>query len=545
MSRRLLAELCLVLVVGGLVAGVVIGSGLSVTKVDVPNVLTWLSTRHGDVVQVNPYRGTQDRLKIGQPGDTLQVVQNGKQLIVYDTTTGKMTFIDLTTLTMSGQRQGPAGEGGLKVLLGDAIFVADPKSGTVVALDPLTASTVAAWQSPGALADVAISGAGDRLFAIDAHGTETTLGYSGTAFAVQGKREIAGAGGHAVLVGNPSGFTVLDGGSHLVGQFDTGSQDRTGVVPAVDDPVLAPVTSSSTLVGATSTTSDSLVLVREDRDVTVSLAGSGCMPERPAVYQSKVYLHCRGANKVLVFDRDGRQVGPIPSPTGASEMVDNGDMLFINFPGDDSAVVVDQNGAVRQLSTDAPSVPARDLNAAPTTVPSQGDRGANRGPQPPQATHRQPTNPSNGGQGTNAPRHSPRTNASANGTPSADPSGTADPTTTPSPVSSPVPSGGTLSDGPTAEPPSPTQPSPTKASPPPDPATYTPTGVVAQAIDNSWIQLTWTPPPAGAPQLYRYLDAATGAELGSTAAPGGQNSATITTVPPGTTLSIVVEATYP
>jgi hypothetical protein len=562
-TRRLVAEVCLVLVVGGLVVGAIVGTGLAKTAVDTPNPFTWFANLRGQVVQVHPDSGPMTKLRIGAPSDALEVRQDGTRLVVYDRTTNKVTVIDLATLSVSGQRQGLAGGRGFKVLLGHQIYLVDFDTATLLAVDPLTAGTVGAWRAGDvALVDAALGGDGTQLYLLDRQGVLSTVAWTGSGFVLRERRQVSGAGEHAVLVGTTGGVAVLDGQSGVVALFDAGGQNRTEVVPALHGTLTVPPASPSSLVPVAAPAAGAVVLVRPDRTVTVSLSGYGCSPGELVVFRDRVYLACQGAGKVLVLDRDGRQAQqPIPAPPGPIHLVVNAGLLFIDSPQATTAVVVELDGSTHTVRTDDPTLAVRDPNAQPTTVPSgvqptpdrTGDTGQHTASTPHRGTNlasprtRRPPTGSPGSTG------SPRSTGSP-GSPSGSVTGTAsasvDPTSTPSPVTTASPVGTADPDGtPSATsspPPSPAfspTPGPPTTAPTADPAALAPTSVTAVALPSGQVSVGWTAPSGGTPTGYGIIRTDTGEVVGQQ--PAGQTSASITTIPPRTTTAFVVRALYP
>jgi hypothetical protein len=528
-SRRLVAEVCLVLVVGGLVTGVLIGTGLAKTVVRTPNPLTWLANLRGDVVQVHPDAGVQDKLKIGAPGDRLLVSQEGTRLVVHDETSGEVTVIDLATTTVSGRVQsGPGGR--LKVLLGAEIYLVDLKTGLLLAVDPLTAGTVSTWRVGNApLADAATNRDGAEVYILDSHGGLSTVGWSGRGFVLRGQRRVPGAGESAQLVGQDSGVAVVDGKSGTFAQYGTGGPDQVVTVPALHGPLVVPPNSPAALVPVAAPDSAAVVLLRADRTVTVPLGGYGCRPGPLVAFRDRVYVACPDAGKVLVLDRDGRAAQPpIRTPPGPVEFVLNAGMLFIHSPRQQSAVVVDPTGQLHPVRTDDATLPVRDPDAQPTAVPS-----------PPR--HTRGGTPEAG----NTPRH--RTLGPA-------PSPAPSPPPSPSPLPSPTQPSSTQV--------SPTQVSPTQVSPTPRQGSGCPPGApvdpvlspfgrpLATADPNGSVRIAWNKPP-GVPDSPRLPGPLNGYEIrrsdtGQPVANTGPaaTSAVITTLATGSTLELEVLAVY-
>lgn len=169
-----------VVVVGALVAGGLLGSGLAGTVVDTFDGLTWLADeQRGEAVQVNPVTGgPQARLRVAPGGHELVISQRDDLLVVTDATTGTVTVIDIATLSTAGSHAA-TGQGAVKVLLGQGrMYVVDRQLGTIQRVDPATAADIGnGWAGGAPLADAVIDGRGS-LWALRHDGVLFTLAWS-------------------------------------------------------------------------------------------------------------------------------------------------------------------------------------------------------------------------------------------------------------------------------------------------------------------------------------------------------------------------------
>ncbi|HEY8475012.1 MAG TPA: hypothetical protein VIL37_20640 [Natronosporangium sp.] len=537
------AEIGVVAVVGALLAGGLVGVGLTDTVVSLSDGLTWLGDdERGELVQINPATGDpQARLEVAPDGSQLLITQGDGVLVVTNLTTGEVTVINTATLTAGGTRAGTAG--GLKVLFDQTrLYLADLPLGIVQQIDPTTAADIGApWVAGAELLDAAIDGQG-RIRALRADGQLFTLGpdpAAGRLREVSQPRTVTGAGPGTVLVPHPRGVTAFVPQAGAAVRVDTG-RDRALPVNPLTPPLYPAPTAPLQVVPVSMERTGTVVVIYDDELVTVDAARLGCQrPGQPVVFRGLVHVPCLGAGKVIVLTRDGRdrpadiQLGGRGDP---KLVLDDG-RLIIHTPG--AGVVVEPDGTTRPINTRGGDLPARNPSnpppvpppppppAPPASNPLDPDRdnptnpGNQRDPDrpaiPPPASNPGPlptggTSPSPGtpGAGTPGPG-TPGTGTPDTGTPG---TGTPPPTT----IGPPAP--------------------PTTAPPVAEPEP--PTGVTAQAGPTGTIQVGWQ--AATDPDQFRIRRADTGAVLATV--PGTARSATVTTIAPGESVRLVVAADY-
>jgi hypothetical protein len=545
---RAALEIGIVVLAGALVAGAVFGSGLAQTVLDTPDPLTWLRNNRGEVAQVNPEAGAMvDRLRIGDNGDPLQVVQGDGVLVVTNLRTNEVTIVDLSLMrTVQVLEGGPAG---VKVLLTNGqLYLAYKDDGRIERLDPLTAETLGEWRADGPLADAAVDAAGS-LWALNRTGRLVSLRWpdDGQGFAEQDRRDLAGTGAEAVLVAHQRGATAVDPGGSAT-QVGTG-QDRTLRADGLAAPLAAADLSPAGLVPVSSPESRRVHLVRDDGVVAVDGAPLGCRkPGKPAVYRGMVYTPCIGDRKVIVLDPDGRRAGPdLATPAGGEpELVLNAGLLIVNVPGAPTGLVVKPDGSTLPLRTDDPRVEVRDPNSRPTALPSGLGIRPPKQPQPPdrrpgQNPDRPPASRKPGGQPGTSPGQDPTSGAPGGQDPGDIPG---------SPSPGPGEDGETPTPGPTLSlPVEPTTEAPVTEAPttqPPREEDLTPSGATAEARPDGTVRVAWVPPVI-TPDSYRILRVDTGADVGVevTTAPAGAAETFVSTgLTLGVSVSFVVEAVY-
>lgn len=488
-SNRGATEIGIAFVITALVAGVLVGTGMSDTALRASDGLTWLGDdKRGEVVQVNPSTGRPEtRLIAAPPGDKLQISQVDGLLVVTDLTTGLVTFIDVSMLVTSGRWRG-TGDGATKVLLdANQLYVADRVRGTIQRVDPANASPVgAAWSAGLPLADATLDGKG-VIWALRADGQLSALRWAGASKALVETlppQKIGGAGPRSLLVAHEQGVTVLAPEGGVMTRVGT-EQDAVIAAPELGGTLFPPAQAPTGLVPVTVEATSTVVLMDGNRVHYVDVRQFGCeRPEAPAVFQNRIYVACRGAGRVIVLGRDGRYLPPdirVPEGENAILVLDD-NRLIINVPGAPTGVVVEQDGSHHPINTHDGSVPVQDPgNRQPVVVPS-------RPPRSPRDNRPDDDRPGNGRPGS---------------------------------PSAPAP---THSTAPPAPPPTPT----------------TPINVSAQAHPDRVVTVSWE--PQGSPTGYRILRGDTSDVVGS--APAGARSATITSLPAGETLAFVVEAIH-
>jgi hypothetical protein len=350
------AELSTVLVVTSLVAGVLFGDGLSRTALNLADGMTWLSDDPtGEVLEVNPATGRPEvRMKLGAPGDDLDIAQYDGRLIVTNRTTGELTSFDLTSILASGQRRVSQGQASEVLLHDGSVFLLDRDRGTIAAIDPVTMDAIGEiWLAPGGLTDAAIDDQG-TVWAINPTGELSELRWSesSSAFVSEDTRQIDYSGAGSVLVGHERGVSVFGADEGIVVQVGTG-RDIVADAPKLAGELSAPDHSPADLVPVAAGSSGTVVILSGGQVQEVDVAAVGCdRPERPEVFDGTVYVPCPGDGKVVRLGPDGRSAGAEISTPGQGDpelVLDDGN-LIINVPGDEEGVLVEDNGTVSTIT---------------------------------------------------------------------------------------------------------------------------------------------------------------------------------------------------
>ncbi|MCW2791137.1 MAG: hypothetical protein JWO76_235 [Nocardioides sp.] len=358
------AELSVVVVTASLIAGVIFGSGLTRTAVDVADGLTWITDGpSGEVIQVNPATGRPEvRLDVGDDGDALDIAQYDGRLIVTNRTTGELTSFDLASILASGQQRVSTG-GATDVLHHDGrVYLIDRSRGTISDIDPVTTDAIGEiWTSPEGIADAAIDGTG-RVWAIDEKGLLTELRWSpgSQEFAHVDDRTIENSGGNSVLVGHERGVTVFGPDAGIVVQVGTG-HDVVADAARLSGELEAPSSSPADLVPVSSPSTGMVAIVGQGMVREIGVAAIGCrQPGRPEVFQGLVYVPCPGDGKVVRLAPDGHRADADidVADNGDPDLVVDDGNLIINVPGAPNGAIVHADGTVASIVRYDDSIPA-------------------------------------------------------------------------------------------------------------------------------------------------------------------------------------------
>ncbi|MFC6899910.1 hypothetical protein ACFQGX_32050 [Nonomuraea dietziae] len=136
------------LVAGGVVAvlavaAAVFGVGVSSANPKLADVGAWLWTKaRGKVVHVNGLSGEVDGYLNDKRGRPMKVVQDGSNVLLVDDSTGFVSRIEPSQLTVSQTRN--FGAAGLQLVVsGSTAYAVDPE-GSVQRIDPVTLNSVGA-----------------------------------------------------------------------------------------------------------------------------------------------------------------------------------------------------------------------------------------------------------------------------------------------------------------------------------------------------------------------------------------------------------------
>lgn len=520
------AEVGVVLVAGAVVAGSVLGTGVARTAVEVTDGITWLAdSPSGRVVEVDPQTlQPQATAQVGAPGQQLVLSQDRGRLVVSNTSTGSLTSIDLATLLASGRRDAAPG-GSVSVILDHGrAFLVDRRAGLVANIDPVTLATRGrVWMAPGGLRD-AVADRSGAIWVAAGDGTLTRLTWSDAslAFVPGDTRTLERVGDAVRLVAHERGVTVVSPSTGAILQVGTG-HDLVGASPQMRGRIAPASRSDSDLVPVSVPDRDVVVIVRDGRVVEVSTASLGCPdPGTPAELGGVVYVPCPTTGRVIRLEGDGRKAGPdiLTGTKGTPELVVDDGTLLVNVQGSPKGVRVSSDGTTSSFTRLDPTMP-------PTDVDRRHDDGKD--------AHDKAKQDRKEDRDQKRP-DPPRWDPGAGTLPTKGPEPT--PTVTTTRPTGGKGNGGGTQGGPDRTP-EPT-PTPTGTVPPPpvDPVAPVITAVAPAGAGRAAV--SWTQPGPRATGYEVLVDGAVAARVGGTT-----TSATLTGLGGGTTVTVVVRATFP
>ena len=377
-SRFVGVGVAVMLVLGA--AGFALGRAGQDSSVGSASSTAWLPTDgSGSVSLVNGVTG-QSGLELvipGAGGHSLTVEQQGTTVLVDDSTSGEVIRIDADQLTL-----GPAievGQGTSVFTAAGAAYLVDYPTGTVTSVDPVTLRALSpAFHIPGTLGRQAIVAADGTLWIpVLSNGTVVPVTSSGVGAAVQISRggsanlAMTSIGGRPVAVDQTTDdITVLGGGGTKVIALPA----STGTAR-----LLAPASAGGStylpILAATQTPSLVLVNVSDGSTAAVPLGAAGSdQLGSPVITGERVYIPDYTQGSALVYDIAEGRWQPDVTVTGSAGNFDTqvvGGTVFFNDPNTNSAVTIDPNGVVHQVTKTGPSVPtSTGQPSAPPTSPA-------------------------------------------------------------------------------------------------------------------------------------------------------------------------------
>nr|WP_146178009.1 hypothetical protein [Nonomuraea fuscirosea] len=422
-----------------------LGVGVSSANPKLADVGAWLWTKaRGKIVHVNGLSGEVDGYLNDKAGRQLRVVQDGGDVLLVDDTTGYVSRVEPSQLSVAETRD--FGAAGLQLAVsGGTGYAVDPASGKIQQINPATLDTVgAALTLPAPLGAARIDGGGRLWVPVTARGEVVPVA-EGTAAAPVKVGEpgeelsVTIAGGLPVVVNSRAATATVIGSDGGVGQITL----PKGVSQAARGGALAPAATEGSLVPIL-TPGDSGLLVVIDTASNAVLStklgtGDPAALGTPQVLGSKVYVPDQAAGSLIVWDSaDGGRpttlrVAQDPGPVDV--FVKDG-LLWANDENGDKAIVIDPEGRKHDVDKDDSDVPGPTNTPKPKQTPRSDPTRTDTPPQPDhvETTTRAPVPP------TREPTREPTTGQPTR-TPTRTPSSTPTPTSTPT-QSAPAPPGG-------------------------------------------------------------------------------------------------------
>ena len=391
----------------GLIAALAItlfGTGAANHAVASFDANNWLwSSGKGEVARVNGVTGRVDtRTKITDAqGHTMQVSQSDRYVILRDVNSGKISVLDLSSLTLGATTQSTPGLGVTVAVHGDVAFVIDAVQGLVRQLDPATLTPVGqAISFPPGLTGGTFDDGGRLWLLVPSEGTVVAVKPAPVPSARAGQPNQAGGqgGGGAVDPSVTKTVDVADPSHDLtLSILDTGVAvlDKTAtVLTTLRGDALKKVPLSLTGPGAMPqrTVGDDVpVTVVDDRHVYVingdkvsefTVPGDSPKLQPCVAWSGRLYCADDASGSVYVLDTAGKLTGTITLPTGGQplELEVREGHLFINAPGSNKASVVDNRHKATPVDKYVNNVLGGDVPPEPPppppTKPPVGPPGA-------------------------------------------------------------------------------------------------------------------------------------------------------------------------
>src|SRR5258706_3816629 len=259
------------LVTLGTIVGLVVAMGITLFGTGAANhavasfdASDWLwSSNKGEVARVNGVTGRVDtRTKITDAqGHTMQVSQSDRYVILRDLNTGKISVLDLSSLTLGATTQSTAGLGVTVALHDGVAFIVDAVQGLVRQVDPSTLTPVGqALSFPPGITGGTFDDSGRLWLLVPSEGTVVAVKPAPVASAKAGTPNQAGGQGGGVAL-DPSVSKTVD------------------VADPSHDLALSILDTGVAVLDKTATT---LTTLRGDslKKVALPLTGPGAMPSR-------------------------------------------------------------------------------------------------------------------------------------------------------------------------------------------------------------------------------------------------------------------------
>ena len=357
-------------------AGGLLGSGVAGTAIGFGDGLTWLADdSRGEVLQYSAASGTVERAwTVGRPGDPIRVAQSHGMAAIHNERTGEVFTVDLSGLHAVGV---PTAGGHSRVLVaGGLMALVDGARNTITRIDPVRATEIGeAWHLPAAaLVDAAADDDG-TVWVAATDGTVHGVAWDEAAARFVGTRSerVHLIGDDAELTAHPRGVTVFGPRSGVIAQVGTPhegyrrSDQLVGVRAAV-------ASGPDDLVPGALPGRAAVVILDRGHVRHVSTGEFGCAtPTNPVSFSDRVYVVCRGSQKIIQLTRDGREAGPqIHTPGDSDAMpVAAEDRLLLNVGGASRGIEIGRTGGVQPFDR----LPAAGSQPAPVrstgTVESQ------------------------------------------------------------------------------------------------------------------------------------------------------------------------------
>ncbi|WP_433058183.1 fibronectin type III domain-containing protein [Dactylosporangium sp. CS-033363] len=394
------------LITGGTIVALVAVLGLTLWGTGSANhavasfdVSAWLwSADKGEIARVNGVTGKVDtRTKITDAqGHTMQVTQSDRFVILRDMNTGKVSVLDLSSLTLGATTQSTPGLGVTVAVHNDTAFIIDTVQGQVRQLDPMTLLPVGETLSfPPGISGGAFDDSGKLWLLVPSEGTVVAIDAAKSAPASPGGGQGGGFAGDPVKVktvgvADPShdlALSILDTGVAVLDKtattLTTLRGDAVKKVPLkLDGEGGMPGRTVGGDVPVTVVDGSHVYIVDNDKVSDFAVPGDSPKLQPCVAWSGRFYCADDATGTVYVLDGQGKALDPIRIQAGGKplEIEVREDRMFINAPGGQTARVVDAKNKVTTVDKYANDVLGGDAPPAPPppqqTKPPVGPPGA-------------------------------------------------------------------------------------------------------------------------------------------------------------------------
>ncbi|WP_432987712.1 fibronectin type III domain-containing protein [Dactylosporangium sp. CA-233914] len=364
------------------------GTGAANHAVASFDVSAWLwSNDKGELARVNGVTGKVDtRTKITDAqGHTMQVTQSDRFVILRDLNTGKVSVLDLSSLSLGATTQSTPGLGVTVAVHDDTAFVIDTVQGQVRQLDPMTLLPVGETLSfPPGISGGTFDDSGKLWLLVPSEGTVVAIEAAPAKKASPAGGQGGGFTGDPVKVktvgvADPShdlALSILDSGVAVLDKtattLTTLRGDTVKKVPLkLDGEGAMPGRTVGGEVPVTVVDGAHVYVVNNDKVSDFAVPGDSPRLQPCVAWSGRFYCADDATGTVYVLDSQGKALDPIRIQGGGKplEIEVREDRMFINAPGGSTARVVDDKNHVTTVDKYANDVLGGDAPPAPPPPP--------------------------------------------------------------------------------------------------------------------------------------------------------------------------------
>ncbi|MFG2039173.1 fibronectin type III domain-containing protein [Dactylosporangium sp. NPDC048998] len=352
------------------------------------DVSAWLwSTDKGELARVNGVTGKVDtRTKITDAqGHTMEVSQSDRFVILRDLNTGKISVLDLSSLSLGATTQSTPGLGVTVAVHDDTAFIVDTVQGQVRQLDPATLLPVGEILSfPPGISGGTFDDGGRLWLLVPSEGTVVAIEPAPEKKASPAGGQGGGFAGDPVKVktvgvADPSHdltLSILDSGVAVLDKTATTLTTLRGnavkKVPLhLDGESAMPGRTVGGDVPVTVVDGSHVYVVNDDKVSDFAVPGDSPKLQPCVPWSGRLYCADDATGTVYVLDAQGKALEPIRIQAGGKplEIEVREDRMFINAPGGSTARVVDSKNHVTTVDKYANDVLGGDAPPAPPPPP--------------------------------------------------------------------------------------------------------------------------------------------------------------------------------